>query len=82
MAPLLGIADGAITSCAATPGRIQLTRHPSHFPSQQLMALRAARSAVKTDLLLFAGGDQRFCLFPERAVAQDHCWWPVDAGEL
>jgi hypothetical protein len=49
---------------------------------QQLMALRAARSAVKTDLLLFAGGDQRFCLFPERAVAQDHCWWPVDAGEL
>jgi hypothetical protein len=33
------------------------------------MALRAARSAVKTDLLLFAGGDQRFCLFPERAVA-------------
>jgi hypothetical protein len=46
------------------------------------MALRAARSAVKTDLLLFAGGDQRFCLFLERAVAQDHCWWPVDAGEL
>jgi hypothetical protein len=59
--------------------------HPPHrhlFSDQQLMALRAARSAVKTDLLLFAGGDQRFCLFPERAVAQDHCWWPVDAGEL
>jgi hypothetical protein len=74
MSPTICIKINATTDW----GQGQLRRSAS----QQLMALRAARSAVKTDLLLFAGGDQRFCLFPERAVAQDHCWWPVDAGEL
>jgi putative transposase len=60
-----------------------LQRMRRRYQSQHLMALRAARSAVKMGSPAVGRvGDRGLGLPVGRAVAQDRCWWPVDAGEL